>query len=54
VYQFDNGLHRNTAPFGDAAPALNAMMHCDVFDLAQLFDLRKGKLNGIIYQTPDF
>ena len=46
-HQLDERLHRNAAPFRDAAPSLDAMMHRDVFGLAQLLQIGKRKLDRI-------
>src|SRR6185437_392640 len=47
-------LHRNAAPFGDAAPSLDAMMHCDVFDRAEPFNIGERKLDRVLDQTSYF
>ena len=44
-HQFDERLHGNAAPLRDAAPSLDAMMHGDVFGLAQLLQIGKRKLD---------
>ena len=45
-------LHGNAAPFGNASPALNAVMHGDVLDLAQLLDIGKRKSTGFSTRPP--
>ena len=49
--EFDQFLHGDAAPLGDAAPTLDAMVHGDLIRFAQIAQVGKRKFNRILDES---
>src|SRR6185437_5700411 len=54
AHQFYELLHRQSTPFGNAAPALDTVVHCYMFGGAEFLQLRKGEFDGMLNQPTHF